>query len=461
MPKPIKWTIRIVLIVVLLVVALLAAAAKWWIIPSVARDQISKGLGEVWEGDVEVGKIEFNYFGPIRFGGLAMKDSGQREWVKIGPMTYGLGNWPSAGPKLQTVEVNGVTIRAHMIDGKIVWPLKKQPKKEEKEPTDLDKYLDIQEVVVDDISLGVMIEGGQDILWPTLKLSVKREGDQYRIDFGPKEPAAQGAPALTGTLAKKGPIDLNFNWQKHFTPNEIAMLVTLAGKEYVRNASGRLMADVHLTGDATDPESMAPHGYISLVDWQGEPIKGPAVTNLNADVTLDGQVADLTKFTADAAGGQLAATGQVKRSGERGYAYRLKGGTAKVLELPELVNSFTAERRFKQGELGMQFDLAGDDSSKFPSGQIKAAITKADLYKVKLLEGVFSAIRLAEPALVSKVQADIDFRDMIVTISSASAGGGLTRVEVAKGGTVNLDTGEFDTVVITVPSKQAAAWRAA
>ena len=453
MPKPVKWTIRIVLILVVVVVGLLVAG-QYWIIPGMARSLISNGLGEVWEGDVEVGEVEFSYFGPIRIGGLGLKDAEQRQWLKIGPMTYGLGDWPSAGPKLRTVNVEGVTVRAHMVDGRVVWPIKKPPEKEE-EPADFDKYLDIQEIVVDDISLGVMREGAEDIVWPTLKLTVKREGDQYRIDFGPKEAGASGAPKLTGTLDKSGPIDARFLWDKDFTPSEVGMLVALAGREYVRNASGRLQADVKLKGDAMDPTSVKPDGYVKLTNWSGTPMKGPEVTSLSADVGLEGRTINLKDFRADAAEGRLEAKGTVKLKDGGGFSYSVKGGSTNPFALPKLVNSVTGKDTFDRGAASAAFDLAGDEATPRPAGTITIAVQDADLYSPALLKQLFKGLGIQELRTISNADAAMEYRGNIITIQSASVGGGLTNVEIGEGSTVNLTNGKMDLVVVTVPTEKA------
>ena len=143
-----RWLIRTACIAPVLLVVLVAAAAagKAWLIPHVIRRQAAARLAERWRGRIEIGRIDFNYFGPLRFGDITVRDDADRPCLQVDSVVLSLDNWPSTHPVLAGVEVGEVAVHLYFQDGRLLLPI--APADEEEGEASWQQYVRLRRLAV-------------------------------------------------------------------------------------------------------------------------------------------------------------------------------------------------------------------------------------------------------------------------------------------------------------------------
>lgn len=165
---------------VLLAVA--AAAGKWWLAPAAIRWQLDEYLPEYWDGAAEIDRIEFNVFGPVVLGGLALRDRDGQEWLAAKSVELSLRDWPSLSPMLIGLSLDRPRVTAHCAAGQCRPPLRKIP-------SDLwTAYVDLARASVRGGSIEVIHDGNSVARWDDLHLELRRREGGYRLSLAPTHP---------------------------------------------------------------------------------------------------------------------------------------------------------------------------------------------------------------------------------------------------------------------------------
>lgn len=170
-----RWLLRAVLVLMAGGV-LLAVAGPVWIVPAVVRWQLRRSLPDYWVGRATIETIDFSWFGPTYLRGVSLVDDRGRLWARVGKVRLTLRGLGGVNPVLTDVVVDGVDLRAHFVDGVCRVPLKPWPKKASR----LREYVDIQSVVVQNISVGIVSETGLERVWRGFHGRLERQGETYR-----------------------------------------------------------------------------------------------------------------------------------------------------------------------------------------------------------------------------------------------------------------------------------------
>ena len=102
-----KW-VAVSAIVLLVLITVFVLIAKFILIPSGIRQEIIAGLSEVWDGQVKIGRVEFNYSKPVHIRGIYLRDNLGNEWFTIRTLTAVLGDWQSGSPKVKEIEIDNL-----------------------------------------------------------------------------------------------------------------------------------------------------------------------------------------------------------------------------------------------------------------------------------------------------------------------------------------------------------------
>ena len=185
--------------VILLV--LLPLAGKYWVLPAEFRWRIGKAAGHYWDGTLDVGRIEFNYFTPIRVRDVVLRDRAGRQWGRIDSATLGFKSWPSLSPVLSRSRIDRMALELHLIDGTCRPPIRNVPDLLRL----LEQVTDIQAVTIRRLSLTARSEktagraGGNPHsnpqsprVWDGFELTSRRREDEraYDVVLGRKAPAS-------------------------------------------------------------------------------------------------------------------------------------------------------------------------------------------------------------------------------------------------------------------------------
>jgi len=446
-----KGLLRAVVVVLVLAVGL-AAAAKFLIVPALVRWQLRDNLAEVWQGEVAVSAVEFSYRGPLRITGLELRDSAGEKWIEVGSVELTLGNWPSASPVLQAARIEGVRVRSHVRDGKVVWPLRLPERRPGKR--DLSQYFDISKIEIENISLGIIDASGGGAVWDGLALLVEGGPEKYKISLnGPQ--AGGSETILSGLLTGSGEkTALSLSMSRGMTRQEMAALLGAFGLCEIREAAGRVALDVRLLGDWQEPDKLAADGTVKLDDWRVVPAVGPSLQGAGLIVEFRQQEACLNNFSASTCRGAL--TGEVLLQDLFSQRLTYSGHIgASQLDLSELSASF-GSNEFHKGTGGAYFSVRGAGLKRDglrADGAI--ALRNADLYSPRQMETVLGGLRLRQNMhLFTNLDGAFQIVGHVATIEAVKMTNNVTAVRVAKGGTVDLAEGDFDLHVVTIPVDQ-------
>ena len=172
---------RIAAAAALMAIALILAG-KWCIAPALIRWQIDQALPEYWDGTAEIGQIDFNYFGPVSFGGVALRDGRGRTWLRAARVRLTLRDWPSLHPMLTRVEVDRPELLAHCTADRCDPPLRKIPSELWTE------YVDLEAISVAAASMEVIEDGNSTGRFGPLDVRLNRGSGRYDLSLAPGHP---------------------------------------------------------------------------------------------------------------------------------------------------------------------------------------------------------------------------------------------------------------------------------
>jgi len=160
--------------------ACLAVAGKYWILPTIVQSQLRLGLRRVWDGPVEVGQVEFNYFGPIRLARLDLNDRDGRTWLAVRDLTCVLTDWPGTDATLTDVVAGRAEVTLYVKDGRITPPIRPLP---DDQGRFLREHVDIQRIKLVSGRLHVFDDWGVEARFSGISLAVARQGGAYRASL--------------------------------------------------------------------------------------------------------------------------------------------------------------------------------------------------------------------------------------------------------------------------------------
>ena len=300
-----KWLRRTAVIAAstLVLLALLYVVATWWIIPHIIRTRVQSSLAEYWQGEVEVGEVDFSFFGPIRLSRLRLQGPDQRQWLDVKDITLGLRDWPSLSPVLTEVRIDSIDLNGYFPRGDLDLPVETPPPKEGP-PTDPWQYVDLQNVRVNRITASVAAGEAGQIDLPGMRLEMTPQGDRMRltlrlIGMPDAAPLAEGSLALRQTQG-----DLRLQMEGRLTREQGQVLMALAQRPGL-SLSGTFNADVTIDGDPTDLATLRANGRVQLSDWELAGLGRQLLESAGATAVLEGRRVEIRDLTAQTPTGSV------------------------------------------------------------------------------------------------------------------------------------------------------------
>lgn len=288
---------------------LLIVATKFWIAPAVIRGRLEASLDDVWRGEVDVGDVTFRFFGPLELSHLRMRDEDGRDWISLETLELHLSDWPSTHPKLSIARAGKLDVRAHVIDGKVVWPF--EPPEPKEEPADWRSYLDLQEVKVERITLGAIDEEGHGVVWADYELTVTPTSPTYKLTLARPDAGEDAELRLDGEMSLDGAIDVKLDLDRELTEEDVAAVLAAIGKSVPVRGALRAEVDVRISGNLARPAGIRATGPVML-SGGGLDIKSmPSMRDYVVDARLDGRRASVTTARVRTCDGEVYGRGDI------------------------------------------------------------------------------------------------------------------------------------------------------
>jgi len=439
-----KW------IIVLVAVVLFALTLQPWVIPAIIRWQASSNLADYWEGQLEIDHIEFSFRGPIRLIGLHLKDRQGRPWTDIASVKFTLRDWPSLHPVLTDIEVEGVNLKTYFEGGRCRPPVLPGPE----EPSNIDEYLDIQNITVKNISLTTIDDYGPTGIWGGFHFSLRKDNTVYALVLDRRWSEESTKLNLAGTLQpdwKHFNTMLSFN--HGFTRDQSAAVLAALDVPAVRSLKAVLYGDVKLTGSLDDLAGVNGQGEVRLRDGTAYADHGVLGRNLQMLCRLEGRKIDIRRLAADVCDGKFRGSflTTLPDEGKTQYTGLLIADKIDMLKLTTVIAGkdkastgiLTARYAFRGGAGGLD-NLKGKGTVFVDNGVMRRAPCIWQIFSHQNFDLLSS----------SDLNASFRNRGAVFTIESAKLANQLTAIEAEPGGTVDVAKRTVDAYVCVVPLKQ-------
>jgi len=182
-PKKRRGLRKLLALLCALVLAGLLAAivAEHWVIPAIIRSEATAGVERMWDGTLEIGEIDFNFFSPTRIHDVRLVDSQEREWLTVAGVVLHLRDFPGTHPVLTRVEVEGLNASLHLREGRLVLPLRDTAGPP---PSWLDEYVDLREILAGEVTVSVHDETRVLRRFTGHDFQARREAAPYEVSLG-------------------------------------------------------------------------------------------------------------------------------------------------------------------------------------------------------------------------------------------------------------------------------------
>lgn len=113
------------MLVVLLVLAAAAAVGWLWVVPALAKSKVRELVSDFWAGPIDVDLVDVALDGRVRVDRITLRDLAGRVWARLDDVEADLRDWPSLDPSAARIVVGGLDLRVHIVDGRILPPLRR------------------------------------------------------------------------------------------------------------------------------------------------------------------------------------------------------------------------------------------------------------------------------------------------------------------------------------------------
>ena len=441
----------------LLLGAVAILAGRYWVIPHMLRQQITVATGEQWDGPLTIETVRFNWTAPTELQDITLSDSDGREWLHVETVRLTLRDWPGLQPALSEVDVEGLALKAHIVDGQLRLPLKPLPPRDRESP-----YIDIQSLAVRRLSAGVVNNGREITTWDDLQLTVLRDEQRYNFEMDRPTTAPGETLHIAGTVERETlELDIQVVVQHTLTPDRVGLALEALKVPLVDQADGKIAIDMNVRGRTTDllsPSDLEISGVATLTDGNVFLPKGRLMHDLNGEIRFDSQAptAVAGEWSAVACQGLTRGRwdGRFMDDGTIAYRHRLDAERISFNEISRLLTNHQEERR---GHIQLTTVVEGRTGAP-EAKQIKGYLylEESHLADVPLLTELFQYVGIGQfdEFQSTDVEATFAVQDQVITLSQARVSNALSALDVEPGGLVDIESHHLDLYVIVAPVKQ-------
>jgi hypothetical protein len=408
------------------------------------EETIAKG----WGGDIEIEDVRFRYSGLMDVARVGLHDSAGREIVELRGMSLRLGNWPSRYAAAVEIRVSSMDIRLPSDGNGIDIPLKKredggstQGKRPRLEAVDIDRIKVVGE------------RGGESrTLFSSLSFELTSEENLVKFSLRDESMGSEDV-RVEGQVARgTSGIDVTARLSRFISRDEAGILLPLLGAGERWSGAGRFVVGIKFAGDLSDVDSVQSSGIVRLSNWSVYKEGSLVAEGLSTTGRVNGRRIDFEECRGQFCGGLVSGKLWCEFDEPNGIAW---GGDifADQLDNDDLVEFFggTGGQSRGQGSMRLEFELAGTDRRSLQAtGSV--FLTDADMGGMPLVRQVFSVVGMSarEPLKLSDAAGEFVVTDGILLVERAEISNEIGAVEVEKGGTLDLVTGDVDIYAVGI-----------
>jgi hypothetical protein len=449
-----RLTMTLIILIVLSIIA-----AKMFFLPGYLQQQIKLAMADYWGGSVEIHDIDLNLTSsaPIVINQITLLDQAKQRWLYIGKIRLVFSNWPSLHPVLTAIEIDSPDIQIYRVDGQYSPPLKKPADDTGDDSSEvLSSYVDIRNIDIHDFSFSTINQDGIKKCWNEIQASAVKQGAVYNVFLNRLTYDANCNLTASGTidpsnLETRLSMELAYQAQR----GETAEFFTALNIPIVRQAEGKLMASLDVSGRLDEPEKLQFYGIANLNDWNVWAFHSLEVTNLNTVVKASGRRLDIQQLTAQTIDGTIS--GNLYTNIPIGRPVEV-GGKVSVekVDLNKLTDAITEMPKITRG-IGTAHYAFSVQSTGLNSlnGYGMLFFDNAHLWNLPVILQVFDQFKInsRDPLSTSDLITLFAMKGPNTIFHQAILANSISAIEMEPGGKVNLQTSQIDLFVVGVPLK--------
>lgn len=387
---------------------------------------------------------------------LAVKDINNTEWLTAKTAAITIENWPGLNPVLTEIETEGLTLRTYLIDNKLCLPVDLPSFELTESKT---KHIDIRKVTARDITIDIANLKNKRLMCDYLSIQPTEQTGFYEVALTYNKPDQQQPSTilLQGIINPDSlQIDLSLQMNHRATKQETAFIFAALGLPEA-SGEGIFFADTKISGNLNKPSSLQSNGSLTI----GEGIlyirDKTFINNLNTTGKLDNQSLFFEQYNADICSGP--ATGSLYVEAKPNKKIEIDCTlNADKMNFTELTSIFSGDKRkASKGFVTLNYYFTTTEGNlKSLSGDGQIILDDADISVIPIIPHLFSIMGLVklDPLKLSDAHCAFGMTGAVMEIRSAHIANTFGAIEAEPGGTINLQTGNINMYVITVPLRQ-------
>ncbi len=283
--------------------AVAAAITVIWAVPAFIRMQVRDGIRQFFGGNIQIESIEVGRGGLVYVRTVNVQDQDNRQSVQMRLMRLSFDKWPSLTPVVTHVEIEGFKMQVFAEEGRLIIPLLSLL--DRPEPVE-NKYVDIREVEITDLSVNVNSIGYRPVIYDGLSLSSEKQQQQHNIRLKRKTADTSESFETEGTIdfhAQQTALSVQM---KHTVTKDEMTSIASGLNITVPPAQGKLEANLTFKGSFKDISKSQLQGMVKLRNWTvaAKDAQNKLVTHIfDTDVNLNGSLIRLDNTTVRQADG--------------------------------------------------------------------------------------------------------------------------------------------------------------
>lgn len=387
---------------------------------------------------------------------LVASDVNNTEWLSAKTTAIKLENWPGANPVITEIETEGLTLRTYLINDKLHLPVQ-LPTYESTGKSN--KFIDIQKVIARNTTIDIANLNNKILTCDYFSIQPAEQEGFYTVLLIYTRPGQQKTSTvnLEGIVNPESlQVDLSLRMNHRATKQETAFIFAASGLTET-SAEGSFVADMEITGNLNKPSSLQSSGSITIRDGILYVRDKILINNLKTTGKFNGKSLFFEQYFANICNGP--AIGSLYIEAKQNKKIEIDGMlNADKMSFAELTSIFGSEKRkAAKGFVSLDYyftSIEGNLKSLRGDGQI--ILDDGDISVIPIIPHLFSVMGLVklDPLKLSDAQCAFGTAGPVMEIRSAHISNKFGAIEAEPGGTINLQTGNINMYVITIPLQQ-------